>query len=353
MKSTRKKRKIIPNKRKMKKPKYIKEKSPSLDPMNSKHPSVTKNRYTVRSYEQCHDKFLTYDQIKEFLIKMATKYPSKIELQVIGNSTEGRPIYLVIISDDSSDDTKLATLIEAGSNGCDWMAISTALFLIDFLTKNNSLSKIMDYFILPCSNPDAYHKTMNITNSSNPNILMNIANNFPVTLGLFSTKFIQTDDFLKAIKLWKENFQYKLPETMALLKVISNYQFAVKLLISLQENGEQIVYPFGICREEVFDAEDLKKIAKSGQMMIKRRCFQVGSIYQLCGLTFGSLVDYLKIRQTSIKFTYILHLGNKKGDADPKNILSCGEDILNCIKIMAKNVYMFYHKSDKMNTNNE
>ncbi|KAG5874334.1 hypothetical protein JTB14_018888 [Gonioctena quinquepunctata] len=279
---------------------------------------------------------------------MAENYPTKFGLQVIGISTEGRPIYLAIISDDLSKEIGLGTFIEAGSNGSDWMAISSALFLIESLTRNTSLTMIMTYFIVPCSNPDAYHNSMNTPESKNPNMRMNLTKNFPVILGNKDLTSIHTDEFLKAINFWKENFKYGAPETQALINAIATYQIALRLFVSLEEDGQKILYPFGFCNEDIFDVNDLKKIAKSAQSRVRSRCFEVGSTYQLCGLTFGSLPDFLRIQKSPMRFTYIIHVNTKKDNPDPERILDCGDDILNCIKSMATNVYMFYNKSEKI-----
>ncbi|CAH1154668.1 unnamed protein product [Phaedon cochleariae] len=337
-----------PTKRRPNKPKQCNSKTKkSTSKVLNKNPkpvSVTRTSIPVRSYEHCHDRFLTYSEIRDFLQKMTTNYPEKIKVVIVGHSSEGKPIYLAKISELSTEEPKMATLVEAGSDGTDWMAVSSALYLISFLTKNNSYTKIMDYLILPCSNPDAYHYSISNCKSAKASITMSLSNNFPLTLGLNDVTSQRTEGVLLGIKKWKENFKFGSPETLALIKTITAHQFSVKLFISLQEEGEKIVYPFGFCKENVVDYEELKAVAKSGQTAVKCRCLQIGSVINLCGLTYGTVIDFLRTNQRAVKFTYILHLRVKKKKPESRNIISCGNDVLNCVRAMARNVFMHYKK---------
>ncbi|KAJ8959141.1 hypothetical protein NQ318_022400 [Aromia moschata] len=305
---------------------------------------VEKRRYPVRRYETCHDKFLNYQGIKDFLSKVQRSYPNKVQTQVIGRSAEGRAIFMAIIScGGCADQPKMATMIEAGSNGDEWMTVSTALYLIDFLAKNQNLVKIMDYFIIPCSNPDAYEFSLGNSSRENrcggarkkPDVSMSLCNNFPVLLGTCDMAQTDTMDFLTRLKAWKENYKCNAPETLAVIKAVATYQFATR-------GGTAITYPFGFTQGVPGDVEDLKKIAKAGQQGLKSRCFEVGSIYSVGGLTYGTIIDFLRTNRSSIKFTYILQVNKKERRLESRKILSLGQDIMSCVKFMARNVYMFY-----------
>lgn len=65
---------------------------------------------------------------------------------------------MIFITTNSSNscEQKFATFIEAGLKGDDTFAVSNALYIIDHLCKNPNFVKLMDYFIVPCGNPDAY-----------------------------------------------------------------------------------------------------------------------------------------------------------------------------------------------------
>ncbi|XP_056636697.1 mast cell carboxypeptidase A-like [Diorhabda sublineata] len=273
---------------------------------------------------------------------MEKKYPERLQLEIIGTSIEKRPIYLVIISDNSYDHEKMATLIEAGSDGSDRLAIASALYLIDFITKNKSLVKITNYIILPCLNPDAYHKTINkCPTNSTP---LNLSCNYPLLLGVNYMGDISTELFLEAIGKWKQNFKFDSPVTKAFYNVLNNFESSIKLFVSLQENGKSLVYPFGCSTEEAFDAADLEQVALSAQSVMKRINFEIAPLCEISGIVFGSVIDFLKFYYRHIKFTYIFNIKDKHKVSRTGDILIYGDDILRCIKSLAKNVFMIYNR---------
>lgn len=310
--------------------------------------NVTKLRFPITAYESFKYKFVNYDEIEEYLKKMEKNYPGKFRLEILGDSIEGRPIYLAAISDGSGDNRKMLTLVEAGSNACDWLAISSALYLVDFLTRDSNLVKLTDYYILPCSNPDAYHKCVRGEKFNTNDIPINLSNNFPILLGTTPVEGISTKEFLKAMEVWKRNVKFSSPTTKAIFRAATCSKLAIQLFISLQEEGNHIVYPFGFCNRCIPDKEDLKVVANSGKRSLKKLKVHVGSIYEFNGLTYGSVIDFLKFSFNHIKFMYIFHIRDKGKKPHIKDILVYGEDVLNCVKSMARNVYMYYNK-EKIN----
>lgn len=63
---------------------------------------------------------------------------------------------MVAITSKNANAPKHVTFIDAGLKGDDTFAVSNALYMIDYLSKNPNYVKIMDYLIVPCGNPDAY-----------------------------------------------------------------------------------------------------------------------------------------------------------------------------------------------------
>lgn len=333
-------KKVTPEKKSKKPIRKVQPKSKSSD--NEK---VSKMRLKAK-IEPIHEKFFDLDQIKEYLCSLAQKFPTRIDVKCIGQSAQGRPILMAYVTDGAnSDNQKDITMIEAGSNGSDLYSVSSALCLIDYLIKNPNSNVLMDYIIIPCSNPDGYIYCM--SNEDNGKVPIDLSHNFPLShLGWSDLSRIQTDEFLSKIELWKENYRYNAPETTALNQVLSSYHVAIKLLISLQEEGEKIVYPFGCCDTTLQDEYEIIKVAKSGAAGFRKRCISIGSIYKCCGLTFGSLIDFIRFEQSAIKFMYIIHLF-KKTSHEPcfGKIKDYGDEVAHCIKFMAKTVYMLNRRS--------
>ncbi|XP_050309312.1 uncharacterized protein LOC126745488 [Anthonomus grandis grandis] len=405
--------------------------------------TVQQLKIPCRRYKEFHDHFLTYDKIVKFLEKICKEYPSIIETILIGLTGEGKPIFMAKIHDASSTTSpKTATFIEAGAKGEDAFAVSNAVFMIDYFTRNPNTIKLMDYLIVPCTNPDAYDKYIkskeqknkcnlkrstsktnccnldekkrrNNKNCQKPkcsdkdgfsdivdysvecglsrsvllgnqaqnkkadnkgnkptrkesktdnkkNINKNktayknspekvdsfradLSFNFPVVLGLNDMRNIATDKFMEQIKKWKENYINTSPEIRALLTAIQGFQFAIKMVISLQEGGQSICYPYGFCSGSTEEIEDLKGVAKKGKAAICGRDFEFGSAYQIKGLTYGNLIDFLKVDKAAIKYTYIIQV-HKKGSnynekEEQKKLVTYGCQIMTCITRMTSAVY--------------
>lgn len=311
---------------------------------DKKKESVTKTRVCAKS-EPIYEKFYDLDEIKEYLCGLVAKYPTRINVRIIGESAQGRPILMTYISEnDKSDNQKNITMVEAGSNGADYYSISSALYLIDFLIKNPNFNALMDYIVIPCSNPDGYLYCLN--NEGNGKVPVDLSHNFPLShLGWSDLSRIQDHEFLKKVETWKKNYKFNAPETKALNKVLCTYHVAIKLLISLQEGGDKILFPFGCCDTKLEDEYEVLKVATSGAAGFKKKCVSVGSIYNCCGLTYGSLIDFIRFEQSAIKFMYIIHLF-KKGTHPicAEKIKEYGECVANCVRNMSKTVYMLDKK---------
>lgn len=131
-------------------------------------------------------------------------------------------------------------------------------------------------------------------------------------------------------------------------------------MISLQEGGEAICYPYGFCAGISDDVMDLREVARKGKCAIMQRNFQFGTIYDIQGLTFGSLIDFLKVDKSSVKYAYIIQVHKKplnyNEKRELKKLMTYGCQIMQCVKGMSTAVYKFYtnmteHQSTKPGLN--
>lgn len=83
------------------------------------------------------------------------QFPKKVKVESIGETIQGRDIDMIIISRNLNKQ-KYCTVIEAGIHAREWITVSTALFFIDYLIRNPKLTAIMDFYVIPCLNPDGY-----------------------------------------------------------------------------------------------------------------------------------------------------------------------------------------------------
>ncbi|VEN57401.1 unnamed protein product, partial [Callosobruchus maculatus] len=172
----------------------------------------TEDDKTIPDIEKC---FLNYQQIANYLAALADEFPHKVTVDEIGISLKGNSILMAKIfmashgqgqadkSGVQEEDTRKdpycccpehecktfecdpdcmlnrsIAFVEAGSNGCDWISVSTALYMIDHLVKSDGMQTNVDYFIVPCSNPDSYKASFTPGNT-----LENLSFNYPIILG--------------------------------------------------------------------------------------------------------------------------------------------------------------------------
>lgn len=355
---------------------------------------VKRKKCKIEKYEECFDTFLPYQSIIEFLKKLAQEHPTKVRLATLGETNGGHEIYMVTIS-DSQDTNKNGILIEAGSNGEAPMTVAVALCLINHLAKNKITALIMDYFIIPCLNPDAYdfileHQEESKTHSSGSDsddddddddndedndvddddddgdknncsdeqddesdeenrkeneIQIDVAYNYPFILGLTDFSKIPTDEFIDKIKQFKQNFRGDSKESNSFKHVLRELNYTIKLFISIQANGENICYPYG-CYEGSMDESEANKIAQLGQKVFNRP-ITVGAIHDIYGITYGSIIDFVELFYDTIKFNYILNIHAKDVRPGKEDIENYSSEVIQFVKAMTRAVFMYYNRTQE------
>ena len=110
------------------------------------------------------DRYHSYDEMTEILERMVATWPQFLTLESIGQSWEGRDIWLVTINnpETGTHDEKAAFFAEASIHGNEVQATEVNLYLIWFLMENyEHLPKVRElvdqrtFYILPLLNPDA------------------------------------------------------------------------------------------------------------------------------------------------------------------------------------------------------
>lgn len=100
----------------------------------------------------------TCAQIENYLYTLQKKFPKRVRVERIGRTIQNRDILMIVISKNIKK-KRNAVLIDSGIHAREWLANSSALYLINYLIKNPRLTKVMDFYIIPCLNPDGYEYT--------------------------------------------------------------------------------------------------------------------------------------------------------------------------------------------------
>lgn len=111
------------------------------------------------------NRYYSYNEILEYLDKLATKYPKLVTVKTIGKSFENRDIKTITISDteQATNRTKNTILVDAGIHAREWIAPATALYIIHELVenyaKNKNVLNNLNWIVVPVLNPDGYEYT--------------------------------------------------------------------------------------------------------------------------------------------------------------------------------------------------
>lgn len=122
---------------------------------------ATPSNFTLGSYAG----FYTLQEMTNILDQMRALYPNLISAKTsIGNSVEGRPLYMVKISDNpDQDENEPEVCLNAVHHAREPMSMSQLIFLMWHLLENYNSDKEIktllnssEIYIIPCVNPDGY-----------------------------------------------------------------------------------------------------------------------------------------------------------------------------------------------------
>lgn len=132
-----------------------------------------------RSYQQIEDRsamrssisFNSYprsNQISLYLDQLAKDYPDLVTVVTQAITDEYREIKYVRISNSTGRKGNKTIVIDAGIHAREWIAPSTALYviqqLVEYATQNQDLLNLFEWIILPLVNPDGYeHSHTNVS----------------------------------------------------------------------------------------------------------------------------------------------------------------------------------------------
>ncbi|XP_045185140.2 zinc carboxypeptidase-like [Mercenaria mercenaria] len=260
--------------------------------------------------------YCTYDEIGAWLSSMASSNPYRMQFTYLdGLSYEGREIYQVKIAGDMYN-PKEAVWIEAGTHAREWIAISSALNLIEKLLSNSNeatemLSKY-DWYIVPVHNPDGYL----YTHASSNNRLWR-KNRQPCNMFYTGTDLNRN---------WEANFggpgsssscfsetyrgttAFSAPETAALRDAVLATPL-VKAFFSVHCYSEYMLVPYGYTSAYPGRYDHLMDVANYMMMWLEtidERYYLTGTPPDILYEASGGAYDYFYTQDIPYSYTYEL-----------------------------------------------
>ncbi len=102
-----------------------------------------------------------YDATTQMINNFNRNYPDLVYVESIGKSVQGKDIWCMCLTNESSTRSKFSCLIDGCIHGCEWEAGGACLYLTEYLLinygSNSTIAELLDkneIYILPLLNPD-------------------------------------------------------------------------------------------------------------------------------------------------------------------------------------------------------
>lgn len=267
-----------------------------------------------------------------------------VSVNTIGKSFELRDIKTVTISSRNGT-AKNSIFIDAGIHAREWIAVSTALYVIDQLATGKNSLQDFDWVILPVVNPDGYeytHQTNRLwrktrSNTSGECIGVDGNRNFDFHWAEVGASGFSCSDTYRGATAFSES------ETVALKDAVMSVNDTCKLYLTLHSFGNYLLYPWGWTSDLPASWKALHEVGISAANAIKEATgtrYTVGSSTNVLYAAAGGSDDYM-FAKANIPFSYTMELsqgGHSGFDPPPSQIEGFVKESFIGIEKMAKEI---------------
>ncbi len=264
--------------------------------------------------------YLTLQEFYDEIESLAAKRPDLVKMEVIGQSVNGRPIYLCRLGKD--DPHKPAILYTGNIHGNENTAGHMALAVLRYFVENEGQDPLatqlvdeVSIWIVPLLNPDGYFKTTDRQLKYGQTYFhrknghrVDLNRNFPYNPEYKSLDPRSGSNWLKASPSYRGPHPLSEPETRALQsKVLDLRRF--EIAIGFHTSGGLIVFPWGRQPEPTDDDAKFREIAGAYQLRQTYLGYDIRQSYSWYPV-IGNLNDYLYNEYGTLSYT--IELGRPK-----------------------------------------
>ncbi|XP_044732975.1 carboxypeptidase B-like [Chrysoperla carnea] len=323
---------------------YVQLNNPNIVSVVS--PTGVENSYALSFY-----KYHQTRTIEQYLKYLQHKYPNRIQLINIGKSYEGRNLHVAKISfnkyrSGSEIVRKPAILIDGGTHAREWISVATVVYLIYALVENYreniDLLKDIDWYLMPCLNPDGYEyshtdrRLWRKTRSKTPK---------PYCRGIdlnrnYDFHWQEHDDWgtkNPCSVTYGGESSFSEPESKAYSDFARSIRKSLKLYITFHSYGPFVLYPWGYTWDLPENRDELHRLGVKFSQA-SDYFYEVGNSSRLLYPASGTSDDWFK-GALGVKLSYTIELpgGGSEGFDLPQNeIHNVAEDVLNGMRVFAK-----------------
>ncbi len=258
--------------------------------------------------------FFTFQQMESILDQMRTLYPNLISAKTsIGTSIEGRPVYMVKISDNpDTDEPESELLLDAVHHAREPMSMSQLIYFMWHVLENyntdaeiKTMLNSTEMYILPCVNPDGYvyNQTTNPNgggmwrknrkNNGNGTFGVDINRNYGYQWGYNNTGSSPTT----SSETYRGTSAFSEPETQIVRIFCNTHDFVASM--DFHSYGNYCIYPYGYVATN--NNPELALFQQMGAYLTAENSFVHGNAQQTVNYTSNGGGDDWKYGEQATK----------------------------------------------------
>lgn len=254
--------------------------------------SVKTSRYVNMGPDQ---QYKSYDEIKDIILKVQSKFPELVHVQVIGKTLEGREIIAARISDDKEFNVdEPGVLFNALHHAREVMTVEIIEDILlsltqGYATDENVKSWVdnLQIWLIPMVNPDGSNKVWSSDamwrKNTRNNVGVDINRNYPYKWGACNGSSSST-----SAQDYRGPSAGSEPETQVMMNFIEKTKPVYN--ISYHSYGEMIIHPFGCDGMLPNPADQVVETAKTLGTIVKH---VVGASWQILYDVDGGDIDWM------------------------------------------------------------
>ncbi|XP_053565977.1 carboxypeptidase B [Bombina bombina] len=276
-------------------------------------------RMKKKSKKHSYTNYNDWETIANWTCKIVSKFPKIASRLEIGNTYEGRGMYVLKIGNPTA---KRAIFVDCGIHAREWISPAYCQWLVKELTSGYSkdyrtkeLLKKITFYILPVFNIDGYvyswteDRMWRKNRSPNKNgdcIGTDLNRNFNSSWGEIGSSDSPCSEIYCGSSAESER------ETRNVANFIRSRAESIKAYISFHSYSQMLLYPYGYTYVPPPNAKELKKIAKGAVSELRSlfgTTYKYGSSSKTIYPTSGGSDDWAY--DLGIKYSFVFELRDK------------------------------------------
>ncbi|XP_045711713.1 carboxypeptidase A1 [Phyllostomus hastatus] len=258
----------------------------------------------------------TLEEIYGFMDMLVAEHPQLVSKLQIGNTYEGRPIYVLKFS--TGGNNRPAIWIDTGIHSREWVTQASGVWFAKKITQDygqdpafTSILDNMDIFLEIVTNPDGFafthsknrlwRKTRSITAGSSC-VGVDPNRNWDAGFGLAGASSNPCSE------TYHGKFANSEVEVKSIVDFVKNHG-NIKAFISIHSYSQLLLYPYGYTTESAADQAELDQLAASALKALSSLYgtkFKYGSIIKAIYRASGGTIDWTY--NQGIKYSYTFEL---------------------------------------------